>query len=297
MQAERCFPFLVFGLFWLVTHKLGWPALRPSLPRSIARRLATRVRNFTYIVIIGVVAIFVQVALRSSLNGPDCGGHPLFSEPLFPAQSVFTARTLIVGRSLNALAWKSFLPSSIKPWQLGDWAIARVERRLWGVPWSRFVLLTNGFFWRGEPYFIDGHFPDGVLTRFLPIIEAGSCARSMPLVDADLEFRVLKERQPSNGARIIGHVENLPSSLEYPARPTKRHYLVGLRVSLIGANGTLTTMTDQDGIYEFDGVQPADYKLKAEMSAETAYARLHRGEIRPHSTTEVNLIFGLKSLN
>lgn len=293
MQAERCSPFLFFGLFWLVTHRSGWPVLRPAPPQSIPARVAAGVRIFICFVCFGLIATFVQTGLESYLNVGDCGRHPLFSKPLFPNQAVFTARTIVVGRSLNTFQWKSLWPSNIKPWQLGVWTVAKVERRLWGMPWSHFVLLTNGVFWRGEPYFIDGRRPDGVLTRFLPIIEVGRCTRSRPLFDADLEFRVLREGEPLNGARIMGHAEHLPSNSEYVERPTN-HHLSGVRVSLIGPSGTVTTTTDQDGIYEFDGVQPAVYRIQAESGTETTHSPpLRKEQITPQSTVEVELIFGL----
>ena len=294
MLAGWSAPFALFGLFWLVTHKRGWPPLRPSIHSSISRRVLWNAVSLAAVVCFAIVSVFGFSALYSSTFSPDCSGHPLFSEPLFAGQAVFTAHMLVVGRSLNSFQLKGLFSSGVKPWQVGDWAIAKVERRFWGVPWPGVVLLTNGVFWRGEPYFIDGRRPRGLLTRFFPIVEAGPCARSKPAVDADLEFRTLQGGQPSNSTRIMGYAVGPVTNSMYLERPRKRPYLSGVQVSLIGASGTTITTTDKNGIYEFDRVQPADYTIEARSGTDITHARpLRAEEIRKGSAVEVDLFFGL----
>ena len=143
-----------------------------------------------------LAATFALAIWQSSTFGPDCSGRRISTQPLFPGHSVFTAHLIRVGHSTRASGrW------------LGDWAIGRVQDRFWGLSsWTHVVLLTNGTFWEGEKYFIDGSPSQGLLARFLPIVEAGPCARTKPIVDATLELHLLRERTSAKSRRLVGYV-------------------------------------------------------------------------------------------
>ena len=246
--------FVVFGLFWLGTHKLGWPALVATRPISVRRRLASAVIGCVLVVTVDLTAMFALTAWQSGTLTHHCdyrGG--LFAEPVFPGHTVFTARMIRVShRARVSGKWA------------GDWAIARVQDRFWGLPSMapHFVFLTDGLFWEGETYFIDGRRAQGFLTRHLPIVEARPCGRSGPLVDTTLELRVLREEPPASGTRIVGFVrkhELFVGGLTPPAAHTS---IAGAKISVTGPSGITVVTTDQEGIYEVNGLPPDNYRLR-----------------------------------
>jgi hypothetical protein len=260
--------FLVFGLFWLETNQIGWAPLFSCRPRPIGRRAAAVVLTCLAILCVDVAVTLGFSAMRSSLFTPDCGRKALFVHSLSPGHAVFTARIILAGRSIETLGSELQMggeASTPHRLQVGDWAIAAVQKRFWGVPWPRLVLLTNYIYWKGETYFIDGRRARGLLTQFLPIVEAGPCSRSKPLMDADLELRTLQEGPPANGARIIGYAES-PKSYDGHLEPPKaRPSLSGAHILLAGPLGTTVVTTDQNGVYEIDGVPPGDYTMKLDL--------------------------------
>jgi hypothetical protein len=205
------------------------------------------------VVILDIAATLAMTAWQSSLWGPDCSGRALFTKPAFRGHAVFTARLIYVGhKNTDRLGW-----------QAGDWTIGVVQDRFWGLPrWnSHLVLLTHAIFWEGETYFIDGRWAEGLMTRFLPIVEAGPCARTRPLVDATLEMRVLHKEPSSQGSRIIGYVRK-PEGFRGGLRPPTPHIpFTGARISVTGSSGTTIASTDEEGIYEVGGLPPDDYTV------------------------------------
>ena len=249
----------IFGLFWLGTNKLGWsPLVAPRLT-SRRRRLLTVFATCMVVVILDIVVTLAMTAWQSSLWGPDCSGRALFTKPAFHGHAVFTARLIYVGhKNTDRLGW-----------QAGDWAIGVVQDRFWGLPWwnSHLVLLTHAIFWQGETYFIDGRRSEGLLTRFLPIVEAGPCARTRPIVDATVDLRVLHELLPATGARIIGFVRK-PEPWTQGLTPPKPHMpFVGAKITATGPSGKTSVVTDQEGIYEINNLPPDDYTLTVDLPA------------------------------
>jgi hypothetical protein len=185
-------PFLLFGLFWLGTHKLGWPSLAQPRPRGLGGRIAALTITCLVVLCLDIALTLGLSALGSSLFSADCGGKPPFTHPLSPSHAVFTARVIFVGRSLEALRERQ----GIYDRHAGEWAIGVVQERFWGIP-SRgpyLVLLTNFIYRRGETYFIDGSRESGLLTRALPIVGAGiGCSRSRLAQDAVVDLRLLRE--------------------------------------------------------------------------------------------------------
>jgi hypothetical protein len=247
--------FLVFGGFWLGTYKLRWAPVIAPKERSSVRRLIRIAAAFVLFVCLDITATFAFTVWRSTSNGFGCNKKPLFAEPLSPQHSVFTARLVRTGHSRrDSASW------------VGKWAFGRIEERYWGLPWSapHYVLVTNNLFAEGEVYFIDGQRAQGLLTRFLPIVDAGfpGCNRTAPMSDAALELRVLREPVPVSGPRVVGYAHEPESTkgrpLSEPDPP-----VAGAKIIVSGSAGTTTIVTtDKDGIYEVDGLPPDDYTIK-----------------------------------
>jgi hypothetical protein len=248
-------PFLLFGLIWLGTHKIGWPPLIAAKPKSLKRQVATILAGGLLVFVLDVAATFALAVWQSTANSLDCGRKPLFEQPVSPGHTVFTARLFGVGHSRRESGrW------------VGQWAIGRVQERFWGLPWSapHFVLLTNNMFWGAETYFIDGERAPGLLTRFLPMVDTGpfGCSRTRPAVYATLELHVLREARPANGPRIVGYAREPDPSRGWWVLPMPYMPFAGAKISLTGSARTTIVTTDTQGIYEVDGLPPDDYRIK-----------------------------------
>ena len=244
------------GLFWLLTERFGWPPLRAARPISLKARIGKMAVCLMFVASLDIAATLILAGYQSYFRSRECGGRALFAESLGPGHAVFTVRLVRVGhvRKISG-RW------------VGEWAIGFVQEKFWGVPWTarRFVLLANSIFWEGETYFLDGHPADGMLTRFLPIIETESCTRTRPLPNAALELRAAREGRPAKGAKILGSVtlfERYSSFLTPPKPPVA---YAGAKVRLIGSSGTRTATTDAQGIYEFIGLPAEDYTVTLDL--------------------------------
>jgi hypothetical protein len=245
--------FAVFAGFWLETSKLGWPALIAATERSRRRRLAAIVLGCFLVAILDVAATLALIPFQSLRLSPDCSGVKLFRQSMFPGHEVFTARLIRVGHTAKVSGrWA------------GDWAIGVVEDQFWGLPsWApHIVFLTNNIFWEGGTYFIDGRRASGALTRLLPIVEAGPCARTRLVADATLDLRVLREGPPKSGVSIVGCARKPEESVGGLRPPPMHTPLGGASVSVTGSAGTTTVTTDQDGIYEVNGLPEDNYIVK-----------------------------------
>jgi hypothetical protein len=257
--------FAAFGLFWLLTDKYGWPSLLERRERALAKRVASVLLVFLIVLSLDAAMNLALSAMRSSLWSPDCGPKQPFTHSLSPTQAVLTARVIYVGRSLEA---RFRVPSTLAHYpdrRLGDWAIGIVEMRYWGLPWwrPRLILLTDDIYWKGETYFVDGGRPDGLLTRFLPIVSGGIiCSRTRPLREAVVDLRVLKEGPPMNGTRIIGYVRGPQSYAHYFEPPVDPAFVSGAKVAITSQRRESVVTTDESGLYEIDGLPPDDYKLR-----------------------------------
>jgi hypothetical protein len=146
-----------------------------------------------------------------------------------------------------------------------DGAVAIVQERFWGMR-SGVVLLTQGFFENGEEYLLDGvHSAEGPLTRFLPIVGFRPCNHSARLKDAKVDLRILRDKSPRIGVRIIGEVTRYNGKTREPAP--------GASVVITGPTGTLTTITDAQGIYDVAGLPPGRYDIHAEPRSSIAWGR------------------------
>ena len=252
-------PTVVFGLFWVGTEALRWAPLVERRKRSPIRRALAFVVVCLLVAALDIVTTLALTAWQSSPNGPDCKGRGLFTQPVFPGHAVFTARLMRTGHGAHAIG-------DSKKWT-GDWAVGIVQEKFWGLPsaWPRLVLLTNGIFWEGETYFIDGRRAQGLLTRFLPIIEAGPCSRTRSLVDATVDLRILRQKSIPSGARIVGFVQLPEPFRKWPSPPVPHISLAGAKIDFTGSSGTTVVTADHDGLYEIDNLQPDDYTVTLEL--------------------------------
>jgi len=252
-------PTVALALFWFRTETAGWKPLLAPRKVSPLRQFFAIVGICILIAGVDIVTTLALAAWQSSSYSGDCGGRGLFSQPAFPGQAVFTARLVRTGHTVHAT-------EDSRKWA-GDWALGVVQEKFWGLPaaWPQFVLLTNNIFWEGETYLIDGSRPHGLLTEFLPIIEAVPCSRTRSVVDATVDLRLLHERTIRRGARVMGVVQHSEPFRQWPSPPVAHTPLAGARVDLMGSSGTTVVTTDQAGIYEIDDLPQGNYTLKVEL--------------------------------
>ncbi len=262
-------PFLLLGLFWLRTAKLGWPALLHPQPSSLAKRFLAYATLGVGILCFAIALTLTLSALGSSLFSGDCNGKPPFVRPLSPTHAVFTAKVVFTGRSIEAMTrpssiFRSHSSHTIHDRRAGDWAIGIVEERFWGMPhWTSLVLLTNNIYWEGETYFVDGGRQEGLLTQFLPLVEGGvGCSRTRTIQNAIVDLRLLRKPPPPTGTRIIGYVRAPEAFTPVLARPAKPAFLAGAQIHVTGPAWNRTISTDPEGIYELDDLAPGDYTLQ-----------------------------------
>jgi hypothetical protein len=232
------------GLFWLVTSRLNWPLpLRsPMFPGN---------PHLDTILSLGMICVLVVIAVLSSLLLPwwspigDCGGRPLLTEQGAPRNIDFTARIVFVG------------PGSLHGWSL--WSIARVEHRFADLTSGLAnLIILRGFFHpkdKSERYFVEGVRSRGGLTRFLPVFEPTDCGRTARLEDAGVALRVLRDGPPSSGGRLIGVVYASIHSAPRNAVP-------GVSVLATGPAGSVVSVTDAQGIFDFIDLPPGQYTVE-----------------------------------
>jgi len=266
-------PFALPGIFWWGTDKLGWPPPIAPRTRPLARQVGAIVLSCLTVLSLDVILTLTLAAFSSSLSGPDCSGRRLFARPVFPGHTVFTARVIFASISAEDFARESIFrirgggPGELRDPRVGDWAIGVVREKFWGLPrWApRVVLLTNHIFWQGETYFVDGNRERGLLTRFLPVVEAGPCARTSSIKDAIVDLRVLREPPSATGTRLIGFVrqpERSPAKSIIVAPPAAPSPSAGARIRVTGPSGTRIIVTDQSGVYQLDDLPPGLYNLE-----------------------------------
>lgn len=271
---------VAFGSFWLGTHRLGWPALSASGRRWTAK-LAIAAATVLLVAVLLAGGAVVPTALRSSLWTPDCSGPQLFAHPSRPEDIVLTARIVRTAHTQRVAGrWA------------GSWAIGLVEEGFWGLPsWAPVVLLTNSMYWEDETFFVSGSRTYGLLTRYLPIVDATNCGRhfAVPAADVEPELRLLHEAPSAVETRVVGRVLAARRSSWQPGSPetailprpfpswrnheSKEVYewglngpksnrpLPGAQIQLTGPSGTSLLTADQDGVYELANLPPAGYTL------------------------------------
>ena len=122
-----------------------------------------------------------------------------------------------------------------------------------------------------------------VLGHLVPVAEPLDCGHTAPLEDAGASIRILRDGAPKSGARLIGRVY---VGVPY-GRRGKKPAPPGTPVNLDGTSGTITSVADADGIFDFTSVPSGTYTLHANMTepdgrsfSDTQPLRLKEGEVR-----------------
>lgn len=198
------------------------------------------------ILLTSIAITTVVVAMRASAltSTIDCAERAPFVKPVFPKQTVFTARVVYVPNY-----------QSQQGRRFGPWGIAAVQHRYWGLPWwsSKIVFLTAGVFQQGEIYFVDGSRGALRSSHFLPIVYIGACTRTRPLNEALIDTRILDSGPPKSGGRIIGRSYRR-DALGYKLAP-------GVRVQIEGPNGSTFAVSDDHAVYDVSGLPPGRYTI------------------------------------
>ena len=250
--------FLIPGAFWLGTANARWPVVSSGWKRSTkicVRALLAAALSLTCV----AAGLFVTLEMPS-YGRWDCNREipPVYAQR-FPGNAVFTADVVLVGNSDGPLSNYSY------------WAIARVHRRFWGLSsWAPQFVILRGIFKQGErrEYFVDGRPSDALLAHFLFVIEPYPCCHTQPLERAGADLRALQEGPPKSGTRIIGSVFTRMYGKSQPARD--------IEILVTGPEGRVTTITDQEGVYDVGPLPPGHYSVQ--VASADARLRMYHAE-------------------
>jgi hypothetical protein len=184
----------------------------------------------------------------------DCNGRAPISLPLSPDRMVFTGKILTTLGPCETFNGRRSCSG----------AVARVQEKFSGVR-SNLLLLTQGYLEKGQEYLIDGdNFRNSRFTRFLPIVSfTGRCNHSARLEDADVDLRILRDKSPPRGVRIIGKVIRLTRKRKEP--------LAGTKVVITGPQGTIMVETDNQGIYDAPALPPGHYEIHSQLRGQDTW--------------------------
>jgi hypothetical protein len=264
-------------IFWRISARLGWPI-------PLQRSLWSIVAGNPFSSSVALAAVLLMVAFGSLSLVPwlppvgDCLGRSLLDERGVPRGVDFTAKIVFVGPRP---------PYGILRGRSSLWSFARTQERFgqrsFEVP--RFVILRGGFEAadQSREYFVESTGSSNtVLGHLAPVAEPSNCGHTAPLEDAGAWIRVLREGAPKSGARLIGRVY---VGVPYYQRGKKA--APGTHVNLDATSGTITSVADADGIYDFTSVPSGTYTLHATVTepdgrsfSDTQPLRLKEGEVR-----------------
>ena len=249
-------------IFWRLAARFGWPV---PLKRSLWSIIAGNPFSSS----VALIVVLVMVAVGSLSLVPwlppvgDCSGRSLLDERGVPRGVDFTAKIILVGPPYGILRGRTSL-----------WSVARTQERFgqrsFAVP--GFLILRGGFETadQSREYFVESTGGSNtVLGHLFPVFEPYDCGHTSPLEDAGAWIRILREGAPKSGARLIGRVY---VGVRYDRRGRKP--APGMNVSLEGAKGTITTVADDDGVYDFTSVPSGTYTLGHEAQPRLTATRL-----------------------
>ena len=249
--AEWSVPFLALGLFWFGTGKLGWRKLIAHGPRTPIRRIFLIAKYCCAVLLLDIVLTFVIFSAFRSSDPGECNVRTPFAYPQNSNQVAFTAHIVHV-------PWPEQFPNG--EW-VGATAFARVDEKFWGMPWwfPQIVFLRYHLFQPHQSYFIDGERAHGLVTRFLPIIEAVSCGRTNLESQAVIDLKLMKSPPSRGTTSLIGFVERFQGKGTMFAPPVP---YPGAKVSVSGATEHRILSTDSSGIFRIDGLSPGAYEVQ-----------------------------------
>jgi hypothetical protein len=273
--ALSLFILVIPAIFWKILASLAWPL---SLNRSLRSSLA----HHRFSCALTLLGVLLMVAISSlsvtPWNAPigDCGGRSLLDERGVPRGVDFTAKIIFVGPKTpyGILRGRSL------------WSVARVQERFgqrFDIP--RYVIL-RGVFAAADTfreYFVESTVGSNtILGDLFPVVEPLECGRTALLQDAGAWIRVLRQGAPKGGSWLIGRVYIGVSYDHHGRKPAPGTY-----VSLEGANGTIVSVADADGVYDFTGLPSGTYTLRATVTTSDGRAfsdvqpfRLKEAEVR-----------------
>lgn len=208
-----------------------------------------------------VVVFGAAISTRPPNVFIDCNGRA-------PISSLTTGQVVFTGKILTTFG--PCVVSKGRPSCTG--AVAVVRERFFGTR-SKFLLLTQGYFEKDQEYLIDGvDFGNTPLTRFLPIVGfRGGCTHSARIEDAGVDLRILRDKSPHRGVRIIGNLTRRTGSRREPVAAAK--------VVITGPQGTVAVRTDGQGIYDISGLPPGHYEVHSETHGQDPwYTQCWNGE-------------------
>ncbi len=257
--ALASLPFAIPGTFWLITARLGWPSVLSLrlLPSRPARVFAGALL-FTGCMLAG---LFLSFYVPKSGWGDCRQEYPPLSVQRFPDQAVFTADLVFVG-------------GSFRHGDIGDWAALRIRHGFWGLPWwGPGLVIVRGYFKRGEKteYLVDGRRSQGLLTHFLPFVDSYPCCHTQSIDRAVADLRALKDGPPKTGVHILGTVYTDMFVTSEPAR--------NVELIVTGPSGSISSTTDQQGIYDVPGLPPGHYSVEVKCKNLRSYRYKAEGDV------------------
>lgn len=225
---------LIPGAYWLATSRAGWASVIPKQREQTHWPLFIGIVLFVLCLFFGLIgSLYVD-----NKGYADCKPFPASFTPRFPDHVVFVGGVLLNGNPSHPLC------------------LLRVRQRFWGLPrWLPFAILRGCFDARdGSEYFVDARRSQGLITHSLPLVDRYPCSHAAPIDRAAADLRVLKDGPPKSGVRIIGTVHMDLSRTSEPAR--------GVEVIITGPSGSTRTMTDQQGVYDTEGLPEGHYSVR-----------------------------------
>ena len=255
--AAASLPFAILGTFWFISSRLGWS---PVVSRLMTTRGAQIFAGTLLFAACMVAGVFLSFYIPRSGWG-NCHEYPPLSVQRFPDQAVFTAELMFAGRTPHDSGFV-------------EWFLMRVRQRFWGLPWwaPNFVIVRGFFKVQEGQYLIDARRSQGLLTHFLPFVEQYPCCHTQRVERAVADLRALKDGPPRSGVRVLGTVYTDMFVTSEAAR--------NLEVIATGPGGSITTTTDQEGIFDIAGLPAGHYSVQVKSENLRGYFSRAEGDVK-----------------
>ncbi len=263
--------FFIPGIFWLITSRADWPTVAPEF--------LTRTRSRLVLVTVCVFLFCLGTGMYLSWHLPipgwaglDCKPYGLLSEPQPADRAIFTA-TVVASRP----------PIPPFRYSTASLSVLRVQQRFRGLPsWLPFVVLRLHLPKAdGEEYLIDARRSQGILMHFLPVFEYSPCSHTKALRRGTVELRLLQDGPPKSGVRIIGRV--------FKDTYRDNDLAPGVKVWITGPNGVVSTMADDQGVYDVIGLPAGHYSLKVDALNQPRHVYRAEADLKSGEAWETSL--------